>query len=1103
MSHHRRRNLLLGALALPLCAAAASAQRRGAADPDLPVRSQPFEFEFLGPASGGRTASVAGVPGDTTTWYVGSASGGVWKSTDGGHRFTPIFDDMPVQAIGALAVAPSNHDIVWAGTGEAWAIRDADIMGDGIYKSTDAGRTWTNMGLGQTGRIGEIIVSPTNPDIVFVCALGRATGPQQERGVFRTNDGGKTWKRVLFVDENTGCSSLSMAVKNPNVMIAGMWQLVMHTWVEQSGGTSSGVWITRDGGDHWTHVQDASFPKLPWGKVGVAIAPSNTNRMYALIETHNQGVLWRSDDAGKSWRNVSWMRTLIGRAGYYMGISVNPGNQDEVVVANSSVWRSLDGGKTFQTARWGGDTHDIWMDPTDPDHFAITDDGGATLTTDHGKTTTSVAIANAQMYHVAVDTQVPYWVYGNRQDDGTFRGPSDGPEAGQRGGGRYRPPPRAARSDSGRARSGRPRERVGPGYRAPSHPWEHGLGGCESGFTLPDLNDPNIVWASCYGNKVSRYNSALKLARDVSPWMISLDSPPTDTKYRCHGTPPLAIDPFDSQTVYYGCQVIFKTSNRGQSWSVISPDLSTRDSSRIVSSGGLHADNLGQFYGELVFAIAPSSAQKGLIWAGTNDGKVWYTSDAGGHWNDVTGNIKGMPTWGMVRKIEPSVFDPATAYVAVDAHLLGDRSPYIFRTTDMGKTWTKISGGLPGDSPLSYVMSFAENPNRRGMLFAGTGHGFYYSMDDGAKWTHFDSGLPAAPVSWITPQKLYHDVVISTYGRGLFVLRDITTLEQSDKVPADAAVFLYQPRPGIRQPRDGSAEFLYTLNTTPRKTLDLEILDSRDSVVRKLKAASHVGLNRVEWDLLYDAPQQVALRTPAPDNPHIWEEGPYVGKESRPVVHWGIEGPQHRGPIAAPGKYTVRLKVDGKSYTREFEVVKDPDIRSSDADLVASTETQVRVRTMIDTTADMINRIEKMREQVEQQLSDSSGGAAAALRSLDSTMLRVEHQLISRANMQSDDKFYVEKPAIYMQLLWLSGEVGLGAGDVAGGADYRPTDESLAWLKELESALSSAKTNFTKLVGQDVPAFNQRMQGKVKPISTTDKKDEAAKGQPKDVTAGE
>ncbi len=1085
------------------------AQRRGqqSSGPPKAEEPPPLRFHYIGPHNAGRLASFTGLPGDTTTYYAGGASGGVWKSSDGAKTFTPVFDDENVQAIGALAVAPTAPSTVWAGTGEAWAIRDADIIGNGVYKSEDAGAHWQHMGLPNSGRIGRIIVHPTDANTVFVCALGQLANSGPDRGVYRTQDGGRSWKRVLYVNPTTGCSGLTMDAHDPNTLFAGTWQVQMRTWAMNSGGPGSGVYVTHDGGTTWKRIENAGLPRSPLGKIDVAVAPSDSRRVYALIETKDQGSLWRSDDGGSSWKVASWDRRLIGRAGYYIRVEVNPVNENEVLVASSSLHRSIDGGRTFGIIDRGcGDCHAIWMDPLDGDHWATTGDGGAGITLDHAKSFRQVTLPVGQMYHVAVDQRTPYWVYSNRQDDGTMRGPSDTPVpvpnvpsyytgfgvgTGVPGGG-------AAPVPSVRGLFTSPF-----GTIRPEVGWEGGLGGCESGFTIPQPDNTDIVWATCYGNKVTRYDARTGVARTVSPWQMTLDSPPNEIKYRCHWTPPLAIDPFDPHTIYYGCQVIFRTTNDGQSWSVISPDLSTQDSSRIISSGGLHADNLGQFYGEVVFAIAPSPARKGLIWAGTNDGKVWYTSDGGSHWNDVTGNIKGIPTWGTVRKIEPSLFDASTAYVVVDAHLLGDRSPYIFRTTDMGKTWTKISGGLPSDSPLSYVMSFAENPNRRGMLFAGTGHGFYYSLDDGASWTHFDNGLPVAPVSWITPQKLYHDVVISTYGRGLFVLRDITTLEQSDKVPAGAAEFLYQPRPGIRHPREGSAEFLYSLKATPRKTLDIEILDSRDSVVRKLKAQSHVGLNRVEWDLLYDGPRQVALRTLAPDNPHIWEEGPYVGKETRPVVHWGIQGPQRTGPIAAPGKYKVRLKVGDSNYTREFEVVKDPLIQSSDADLAASTETQIRIRSMIDTTVDMINRIEKMREQVEQQLAGRSGDAAVALRALDSTMIGVEHRLISRANLQSDDKFYVEKPAIYMQLLWLSGEVGLGAGDVAGGADYRPTDESLEWVKTLESALSAAKADFTRLVGQEVPTFNQRMQGKVKPIATTDKKEEGAKGEMKNETAGQ
>ncbi|HEX5439133.1 MAG TPA: hypothetical protein VFW98_18415, partial [Gemmatimonadaceae bacterium] len=935
-------------------------------------------------------------------------------------------------------------------------------------------------------------------DIVFVCALGQITGTDPHRGVFRTEDGGTTWKHVLFVNDSTGCSGLSMAAHDPNVLFAGAWQVIMHTWAEQSGGAGSGVYVSRDGGTTWTRIRDPGLPKPPLGKIDVAVAPSDSKRVYALIETYDQGSLWRSDDGGHAWRSVSWDRRLIGRAGYYTRIAVNPVNEDEVLVANSSFHRSLDGGLTFPiTDRGCGDCHAIWMDPLDPDHWATSGDGGVGITLDHAKNFTRVSLPIGQMYHVAVDNQVPYWIYTNRQDDGTMRGPSDAPApvanvpsyyrgwgigTGVPGGGPARQPG---------SRGGR---RSPFGGRRQSASWEGGLGGCESGFTLPKPGDPNIIWASCYGDEVTRYDARLGEARSVSPWIHTLDSPPNELKYRCHWTPPLAIDPFDPSTVYYGCQVIFKTTNQGQSWTVISPDLSTHDSTRIVSSGGINADNLGQFYGEVVFDIAPSTIQRGLIWAGTNDGQIWYTKDGGGHWTNVSGNVKGLPDWGTVRKIQPSYFDPATAYVAVDAHLVNDHRPYVFKTTDFGQTWTAITSNLPATDPLDYVMAVTENPNRRGMLFAGTGHAFYYSLDDGAHWTHFDNGLPAAPVSWITPQKRAHDIVISTYGRGIFVLRDITTLEQADKVPANTLAYLYAPRPGVRQSRSGSAEFLYTLKSAPRKPVHLEILDAGDTVVRSMQVMSHAGLNRVMWNLQYDGPKQVALRTRPPGNPHIWEEARFIGKQTRPVVHWGIEGAVRNGPIAAPGHYTVRLTVNGKTLSRPFDIVKDPAITTSDADLVASTRTQVRIRDLMDTTVSMINRLETMRKQIEDQLATHSGDAAKALTGLDSTMMNVELQLLSRSSMQSDDKWYVESYKSYLQLVWLSGEVGLGAGDVAGGAAHRPTESSLSWLASIASHVDATRSAFENLVQHEVPAFNTSMAGKVSPITTGEPGSKAGRG---------
>src|SRR5438094_5746922 len=1036
----------------------------------------PFRFEYLGPPSAGRIAAVAGVPGDPSTYYAGAASGGIWRTTASGQTFTPSFDHEPVQAIGALAVAPSDPKIVWAGTGEAWAIRDADIMGDGVYKSTDGGATWTHMGLTETGRIGRIVIHPTNPDIVFVCALGRTTGPQQERGIYRTTDGGKTWQRVLFVNPNTGCSGLAMDAHDPTVLFAGTWQVVMHTWAMLSGGPGSGVYVSRDGGTRWTRLT-SGLPTPPVGKIDVAIAPSDAKRVYALIQTAGQGSLWRSDDGGTTWKVVSWDRRLIGRAGYYLRLAVNPKNGDEVMVANSSFHRSTDGGLTFPSPppRSGGcgDCHDIWVDPTNPDRWALTDDAGLSITTDHAQHYQRITLPLGQMYHVAVDTQVPYWIYSNRQDDGTLRGPSNEPIAVSN-------VPSYRRGGAG---GGGGEGEGGGGEGA----WQGRLGGCESGFPPPDLTDPDVVWASCYGNAVTRYDNRVGHARSVSPGIHTLDSPPNATRYRCHWTPPLAIDPFDHHTVYYGCQVIFKTSDGGQSWAVISPDLSTRDTTRIVSSGGIIGDNLGQFYGEVVFAIAPSAIQRGLIWAGTNDGQIWYTKDGGGTWVNVTKNVTGMPPWGTVRQIEPSHFDSGTAYVALDSHLMDDRRPYLYKTADFGRTWTRISGNLPSGHPLDYVLSVAEDPNRRGMLFAGTGHGFLYSLDDGAHWNPFAEGLPAAPVTWIETPKPYHDVVVSTYGRGLWVLRDVTALEHSDSV-APGQTHLFRPAAGYREARGGAAVFTVSLDSSAASandSLELTVLDSTGAAIRTLRAKARPGLNRVTWDVRYDGPRQVELRTLPPDNRHIWEEAPFKGKSTRPINHWGIQGPERQGPLALPGRYAVRLTVGGQTYSQPLVILADPMIPSSGADLVASTAMQLRIRDDMNAAVDMINRLEVMRKQVEDQRTAHATDSAVqrSLAALDARMLDVELRLLSRTDLHSDDKWYVEPYKVYMNLIWLSGEVGSGAGDVAGGADFQPTDASVAVLAQIERDLAAAKTAFTTLMQQHVPAFNGAMKGKLPAIS--------------------
>jgi photosystem II stability/assembly factor-like uncharacterized protein len=1049
----------------------ALAQRRGGGAPPIP---QNLQFRFMGPAVGNRIAAAAGIPGDPTTYYVGAASGGVWKSADSGHTFAPIFDSQPVQAIGSLAVSSSDHNQVWAGTGEAWAIRDSDMMGNGVYKSTDAGKTWQHMGLDETGRIGRIVVHPTNPNIVYVCAAGRLTGPQQERGVFKTTDGGANWQRVLFADPNTGCSGLTMDAHDSNTLFAGMWQVEMHTYGEFSGGPGSAVYVTHDGGANWKKLEGHGLPHSPLGKIDVAIAPSNSKRVYALIQTADQGSLWRSDDGGENWTNGSWQRALIGRAGYYIRLAVSPSNPDEVLVANSSFWRSTDGGKNFNSVPWGGDTHDIWIDPTNGDRILVTHDGGMYMTTDHGRTSQRVTLPIGQIYHVAVDNDYPYHIYGNMQDDGTMRGPSNVQEAG--------PNVPGQNAAAGRGGFG------GRGALAGVGPWEHGLGGCESGFTLPDLTDTNIVWASCYGDEVTRYDARTKLARSVSPYFHTLDSAPNQTKYRCHWTAPLAIDPFDHNTVYYGCQVVFRTSNGGMSWAVISPDLSTQDPSRIVSSGGIVGDNLGQFYGEVVFSIAPSEVQKGLIWAGTNDGKVWYTRDAGGHWNDVTKNIAGLPAWGVVSKIEPSHFDPATAYICVDFHLMDNREPWVYKTADFGKTWTKITGDLPAKGPLDYARVIAENPNRKGNLFVGTGNALYYTLDDGQHWKQLKDGLPAAPVSWIVVQKQAHDLVVSTYGRGFYIMDDITPLEQGVMEPNVITTELVAPRPAYRDPRGGRALLSFKLASAPKSPVEIEVLDAKGALVNKLPPINgHEGLNRVAWDMRYSGPHLVALRTTPPENPHIWEEPRFKDHDTRPITHWGLEQ-AGTGPIVAPGNYTVRLTADGQIYTKPLRVVLPPDSHGKDADIQSSVSLQLKVREDITTCSDMTNQIEWMRRQLEDQQKTVAGKESLlkAMNEIDKKMQDVEYKLITRAEALSDDKYFQTAYHIYMNLLWLNGEIGTGAGDVAGTADYGPTETAVGLVLDLERQLEGVKTQYKTLMDKDVPAYNQSIaRSGLAPLKTT------------------
>ncbi|PYP72859.1 MAG: glycosyl hydrolase, partial [Gemmatimonadetes bacterium] len=618
-----------------------------------PARSQQLDtalwtrlhYRFVGP-EGNRAVAVVGEPGNPLVAYVGAASGGVWKTEDGGVHWRPVFDSEPAQAIGALALAPSAHTVLWAGTGETFFIRSMTALGNGIYKSTDAGRSWQHMGLDSTGRIARIVIHPTNPDIVLACALGRAFGPQAERGVYRTADGGKTWTRVLFVDPNTGCSDLAIDPGDANTLFAGMWQFEVKTWHLQSGGPGSGLWVSRDGGVTWKRLAGHGLPAASHvvGKIAVAVAASNPNTVYALVEDQDP-TLYRSDDRGTTWRVVSRNHDMAERAPYYVRFAVAPDDEERLYFVTVRFSTSRDGGQTLGRSGFqgGGDNHDIWIDPENPDRFMIAHDGGASITLNRGRTFTRIVLPIAQMYHVSTDTRAPYFVYGNRQDGSSYRMPS--------------------RSLSGSLSEGQ---------------WGH-VGGCESGFAIPDTVDNATVWSGCYDGGLEVYDVRTDHARNVRVWPeAGYGWRPADMKYRWNWTFPIAISPHDHAKVYVGSQVVHVTTDGGASWKVISPDLTRNDTTHQQSSGGVTTDNLMTFDGATLFALAESPVQAGVIWTGSNDGLVHVSRDGGTSWTDVTANLPKLPPWGKITNIEPSHFDAGTAYVAADLHELDDLWPYIY-----------------------------------------------------------------------------------------------------------------------------------------------------------------------------------------------------------------------------------------------------------------------------------------------------------------------------------------------------------------------------------------------------------------------------------------
>jgi len=1049
----------LALAALVILPGAAQRQAPGALAEDF---FDDLPYRHVGPM-GNRVSAVVGVPGDPNTYYIGAASGGVFKTTDGGVHWTAVFDDQPAAAIGSLAVAPSDPNVVWAGTGETF-IRSNVVAGNGIYKSTDAGKTWAHTGLEATGRIGRIVVHPANPDIVLAAAMGHLYGPQQERGVFKTADGGRTWTRVLFVDENTGASDIVMDPNNPRILFAGMWQMVIWTWGRQSGGPGSGLYRSTDGGDTWTKLEGHGLPKPPLGKIAVAMSPDDSSRVYALIETNSnrdfaeldqhQGVLWRSDDGGDAWAMVNADHTLVQRPHYYSRAGVAPDDADEIHFMAMQHSVSLDGGATTRRGTAGGDNHDIWIDPRLPDRIIVGHDGGVSISLNRGRSWFRPRLPIAQMYHVHTDNQIPYFLYGNRQDGPSSRGPSNSLTGGA----------------------------------IPIGAW-HSVGGCESGFAVPDPVDNNIVWSGCYEGLLDRYDLRTGHARNVTVWPDNPEGwPAGELKHRFQWAFPIAISPHDHQTVYVGSQHVHRTTNGGQTWTAISPDLTTNDKSKQQKTGGLTPDDASPTYAAVLFALAESPREKGVIWAGSNDGLVHVTRDGGAAWQNVTANIPNLPPWGTVSNIEPSRHRDGAAYVAVDFHQVNDFNPYVYRTADYGRTWTAISSNLPRHV-LGYAHVVREDPVRPGLLYLGTASALHVSFDDGASWQPLQGNLPHAPVHWLTVQEHFNDLVVSTYGRGFWIMDDVTPLQQlTDAIRQSDEPYLFEPRPAYRfrmkeapnsQPEDPGAgenpaygaSLSYYLKAAPKGEVKLTILDAAGKTIRTLEALKvddesgnrvlKTGLVRLHWDLQHERSKEPRLLTKPSEHAHV-----EIGDRGwRPLAEGG-----RVAPLAAPGTYTVRLEAGGKQYDRTLEVRKDPSSAGTDTQVTAQVAMLLEIRDEVDAVVDMIHAIESARKQAadvraltrDHEAREAIGKAVDAL---DEKLRDLENSLfdLRLTNARQDTLRWPRR--LYAKLTSLAGYIG--------SSDFPPTDQQVEVHDLYNAQLKELQTGFATIRDQDVAAFNK------------------------------
>lgn len=997
-----------------------------------------MRWRQVGPFRGGRVLAVTGVPGEPNVFYFGGVAGGVWKSTDAGANWQPLFDKQDIASIGAIAVAPSDHNVIYAGSGEA-CIRGNITYGNGVYKSLDGGKTWKNVGLKDSQHIGAVIVDPKDSNTVFVAALGHAYGSNEERGVFRSTDGGKTWQKVLYKDSKTGAIDIVFDPDNSNTLFASLWEAYRTPWSLNSGGPGSGLYKSSDGGSTWTRLEGHGLPAGMMGRIGVSVSGVDSNRVYAMIEA-KEGGLFRSDDGGENWIRINEDGRLRQRPWYFSHVFADPKSADTVYVLNTGMLRSTDGGRTFNLLPAPhGDHHGLWIDPDDPHRMINGNDGGATISTDGGSTwTTQYNQPTAQFYHVITDDRWPYYIYGAQQDNSTV----------------------AIKSYDDDGVIGR-------------QDW-YPVGGGESGYIAPYPPDPDIVFAGAEGF-TSRFNKHTEQIADISVYPLDVSGNGAEKLlHRFNWTSPLVVSPHDPNVLYTAAEMIFKSTDMGQSWTPISPDLTRNDKSKQKPSGGpITLDITSVEYYDTVFTVAESPVKKDMVWAGTDDGLVQLTSDGGQHWNNVT--PKDMPEWSMVSIVEPSHFDAASAYIAVDRHKFDDSRPMIFRTHDSGKTWTMIANGIPEGS---YVRSVREDPKRKGLLFAGTETGVYFSVDDGGHWQPLKLNLPAVPIHDLAIHG--DDLVAATHGRSFWVLDDITPMRQMEAGPATAEMILYKPQTALRLHLPDSVDrrgpvgdnpppgaiIDYYFKAAPKDEVKFEIFDKAGKLVRRLSSKEKkefeqppewpdqvkevttipagAGMNRYAWNLRWEAPVKI------------------------PGAFYSDLGPQ--GPIAMPGEYTVKLTVGNQSQTQPLEIVMDPRVKNVKLDdLQKQFDLAMQVR---DANTDLhraVNQIRSMRSELRAIHGRFENDAklkalVEQADALDKKMAPVEEQLI-QVNMKGSEANLAFPNMLNEQLDSFAGIIQAG--------DDAPTKQQYEVFKMLRSRVDQQLAAWKQIMSADVPAFNQ------------------------------